>query len=149
VRKKLSSDAQKHGKNATIPISSLKKTNSQICKPARFKRTKDIIRRIAWQCQIFARQIHDSLMDYAVVRHPEHGKIYAYEFDGYGGRLLMDDANVPSLLSLTYMGIHKQGDDLYENTRKFLLGPSNPYYIKGKAAQGQGSPHTGKFRLHA
>jgi hypothetical protein len=59
----------------------------------------------------------------------------------------MDDANVPSLMSLTYLGAHKPGDKLYSNTRKFLLSDSNPYYLHGKAAEGQASPHSGKERI--
>ena len=59
----------------------------------------------------------------------------------------MDDANVPSLMSLAYLGAHKNTDQIYLQTRKFLLSDSNPYYLKGKAAEGQASPHTGKEKI--
>jgi hypothetical protein len=59
----------------------------------------------------------------------------------------MDDANVPSLMSLAYLGIHQPGDEIYQNTRKFLLSENNPYFLKGKAAEGQASPHTGKENI--
>ena len=59
----------------------------------------------------------------------------------------MDDANVPSLMSLAYLGAHQPSDEIYKNTRKFLLSDSNPYYLKGKVAEGQASPHTGKEKI--
>jgi hypothetical protein len=73
--------------------------------------------------------------------------MYAYEVDGFGNKVYMDDANVPSLMSLAYLGAHKPTDELYANTRKFLLSESNPYYLKGSAAEGQSSPHTGKSKI--
>lgn len=59
----------------------------------------------------------------------------------------MDDANVPSLISLAYLGAHQPTDELYINTRKFLLSEYNPYFLKGKYAEGQASPHTGKEKI--
>ncbi len=75
------------------------------------------------------------------------GKIYSYEVDGFGNRVYMDDANVPSLMSLAYLGAHKPDDQIYRNTRRFLLSDSNPYYLSGIAAEGQASPHTGKDKI--
>ena len=72
---------------------------------------------------------------------------YAYEVDGFGNSIFMDDANVPSLLSLAYIGGHQPTDPLYKNTRKFVTSYSNPYFLKGKDAEGQASPHTGKDRI--
>ena len=59
----------------------------------------------------------------------------------------MDDANVPSLMSLAYLGVHQSNDALYKNTRKFLLSEFNPYFLKGEVAEGQASPHTGKEKI--
>ena len=56
----------------------------------------------------------------------------------------MDDANVPSLISLSYLGIHKPDDELYQRTREFVLSNRNPWYKKGRFAEGMGSPHTGR-----
>lgn len=56
----------------------------------------------------------------------------------------MDDANVPSLMSLSYLGIHKAEDPIYKRTRQYLMSQDNPWYVRGKAAEGYGSPHTGK-----
>ena len=79
---------------------------------------------------------------YAVVHHEEFGDVYAYEVDGRGNYNLMDDANVPSLLSLPYLGCVSVDDPVYQNTRKMLLSKANPYYYEGTAAKGIGSPHT-------
>jgi len=55
---------------------------------------------------------------------------------------LMDDANVPSLLSIPYIGYLSNRDPVYVATRHFVLSPRNPYYYQGKYARGIGSPHT-------
>jgi meiotically up-regulated gene 157 (Mug157) protein len=70
------------------------------------------------------------------------GSVYAYEIDGLGGRLMMDDANAPSLLSLPYLGWCARSDPQYLRTRDMVLSPANPYYYRGRAAAGIGSPHT-------
>jgi meiotically up-regulated gene 157 (Mug157) protein len=70
------------------------------------------------------------------------GRIYAYEVDGYGHANFMDDANIPSLLSIPYFGYVPQNDRVYQNTRRFVLSNRNPYYFRGKFASGVGSPHT-------
>lgn len=87
-------------------------------------------------------QIDYGIELFGVVHHPKYGKIYAYETDGFGNHILMDDANVPSLLSMPYIGYCQKDDELYLNTRKFILSQDNPYYYKGKDAAGVGSPHT-------
>lgn len=90
-----------------------------------------------------ANEVAAALQRYAVVTHPQFGKVYAYEVNGFGSYNLMDDANVPSLLSLPYLGAVKPGDPIYQNTRKLILSASNPFYFAGKAGAGIGSPHTG------
>ncbi|MBQ8187750.1 MAG: glycoside hydrolase family 125 protein [Clostridia bacterium] len=89
-------------------------------------------------------EIDAGIEKYATVEHPEFGRIYAYETDGLGNHNLMDDANVPSLLSLPYLGYCAADDEIYANTRRFILSPANPYYFEGTAAKGIGSPHTPK-----
>ncbi|MGL5821174.1 MAG: glycoside hydrolase family 125 protein [Sarcina sp.] len=86
--------------------------------------------------------IDSAIEDYAIIEHPEYGKIYAYEVDGLGNYNLMDDANVPSLLSIPYIGYREIDDEIYQNTRKFILSKNNPHYYEGKVASGIGSPHT-------
>ena len=89
-------------------------------------------------------QIQDGLKKHAVVHHPVFGDLYAYETDGLGHTILMDDANVPSLLSLPYLGCVDRDDPVYQNTRRMVLSPENPYYYQGTHAKGIGSPHTPK-----
>jgi meiotically up-regulated gene 157 (Mug157) protein len=90
-----------------------------------------------------ADEVAAALRQHAVVKHPQHGDLYAYEVDGYGSHVLMDDANVPSLVALPYLGAVPTTDPLYQNTRRLLLSLDNPFYYKGKAGEGIGGPHVG------
>lgn len=87
-------------------------------------------------------EIEHGIKLYGIYRHPEFGEIYAYETDGFGNCSLMDDAGTPSLLAIPYIGYVDANDQLYQNTRRFILSPDNPYYYEGRAAKGIGSPHT-------
>lgn len=89
-------------------------------------------------------EIDSGIQTYGVYRHPVYGRIYAYETDGLGNYNLMDDANVPSLLSIPYLGYRDENDPIYINTRRFILSEDNPYYYRGIFADGIGSPHTPK-----
>ena len=88
-------------------------------------------------------QVKNGLNEDGIIHHPKFGKIIAFEVNGFGSFHLMDDANVPSLLSLPYLGAIKPNDPLYLNTRKVVLSSNNPFYYKGKAGEGIGGPHTG------
>jgi uncharacterized protein len=94
-------------------------------------------------CTALAKEVAEALKKHAVTTHPSFGKVYAYEVNGYGSYNLMDDANVPSLLSLPYLGAMKNTDPVYINTRKLLLSGHNPFFFKGKAGEGIGGPHVG------
>lgn len=98
---------------------------------------------LAAELKALAGEVEKALKQYAVVNHPQHGDIYAFEVDGYGNHLLMDDANVPSLLALPYLDAVNIDDPIYQNTRKFVWSPDNPFFFKGKAAEGIGGPHIG------
>ena len=95
------------------------------------------------ECNALAKEVEQALKQYATVTHPQFGKVYAYEVNGFGSYNLMDDANIPSLLSLPYLGAVKNTDPVYINTRKLLLSPENPFFFKGKAGEGIGGPHAG------
>jgi meiotically up-regulated gene 157 (Mug157) protein len=97
----------------------------------------------AGECRALADEVEQALRQYAVVNHASRGRIYAYEVDAYGNAYCIDDGNVPSLLSLPYLGATTPNDEVYQNTRRFILSPSNPYYCEGKAATGPGGPHAG------
>ena len=103
--------------------------------------TKDTA--FASQCTALASEVQTAITQYAIADHLNYGKIYAFEVDGFGNRLFMDDSNVPSLLALPYLGCVAENDPLYLNTRKFVWSADNPYFFKGKAAEGIGGPHIG------
>ncbi len=92
-------------------------------------------------------EIELGIQTYGIVDHPRFGQIYAYETDGLGHYSLMDDANVPNLLSIPYLGYRTMDDPLYQRTRDFVLSRENPFYAEGRFACGLGSPHTVKGRV--
>ena len=107
-----------------------------------------------WQDPVYAakarrlaEELDDGIKAYGIVPHRTYGKIYAYETDGLGHYILMDDANSPSLLSMPYLGYCEKDDPVYQNTRRFILSSENPFYFSGTAAHGIGSPHTGKDKI--
>jgi len=118
-------------------VISLKQAATMMDKIAKDKTTANALLSLA-------SEVEKALQQYAVINHPQHGRIYAYEIDGFGSVNLMDDANVPSLLSLPYLGALAVSDPIYQNTRKFLLSENNPFFFKGKAAEGIGGPHVGQ-----
>ncbi len=98
---------------------------------------------LADECMVLADEVAAALQKYAVVDHPKYGKIFAYEVDGFGSRQLMDDANVPSLLAMAYLGDVERTDPVYENTRRFVWSEENPWFWRGAAGEGIGGPHIG------
>lgn len=102
---------------------------------------------LAASLRALAAEVEKALQRYAVVTHPQFGKVYAFEVNGFGSFNIMDDANVPSLLSLPYLGAIKPNDPVYINTRKLILSSENPFFFSGKAGKGIGSPHTGLQRI--
>ena len=100
-------------------------------------------RELAADCKALANEVADALKEYAVYDHPKYGPIYAFEVDGFGNALLMDDANVPSLLAMSYLGVVNANDPVYMNTRRFVWSEDNPYFFRGKVAEGIGGPHVG------
>jgi uncharacterized protein len=92
--------------------------------------------------QHLATEIRHGIEQFGKIQHPQYGEIYAYEVDGFGHHNMMDDANVPSLLAMPYLGYCSAEDAAYKRTRAFVLSRDNPYYYEGNAARGVGSPHT-------
>lgn len=96
------------------------------------------------ECNSFAEEVLKAVNEYAITEHLNHGKVYAYEIDGFGNKLFTDDPNIPSLISIPYLLRSKYYDtEVYTNTRRYLLSEDNPYFFKGKAGEGQGGPHAG------
>ena len=98
-------------------------------------------------CLALANEVEQALFTHATVEHPTYGKILAYEIDGFGSIILMDDANVPSLLSLPYLNALDKKSSLYQQTRQFVCSADNPWYFHSKLIQGIGSIHTGRNRV--
>ena len=97
----------------------------------------------AAECSAFAQQVRAAVMQHGIVVHPQHGRIFAYEVDGFGNTLAMDDANAPGLLSLAYLRVVTVDDPLYRSSRAFALSADNPYFFRGAAGEGIGGPHVG------
>lgn len=97
---------------------------------------------LARECDSLKADIDNGIKKYCIVEHEKYGKIYACETDGNGNYCMIDDANIPSLLSIPYIGYADKEDVIYQNTRKFLLSEDNPFYFEGKYAKGIGSRHT-------
>jgi meiotically up-regulated gene 157 (Mug157) protein len=100
-------------------------------------------KQLAEKCNALANEVDNALKKYAVINSPQAGKIYGYEINGFGSFNLMDDANIPSLLSLPYLNAVSENDMLYQSTRKFVLSENNPFFFKGTAGEGIGGPHAG------
>ncbi|KAL7770717.1 hypothetical protein CFE70_000655 [Pyrenophora teres f. teres 0-1] len=86
--------------------------------------------------------INRGIEKYGIVNDANFGRIYAYEVDGYGSAVIMDDPNIPSLLSAPAIGYTTLRDPIYANTRRKLLSRQNPYYAVGEIITGIASPHT-------
>jgi meiotically up-regulated gene 157 (Mug157) protein len=91
-----------------------------------------------------SQRIAKGIWEHGVVDTPAWGPVFAYEVDGYGSRILMDDANLPSLLALPLLGFVGNDDQVYRNTRNMVLSrKGNPYFLSGKYFRGIGGPHIG------
>lgn len=95
----------------------------------------------AVEAAALSEEIRAAVEKYAIVPGREK-EFYAYEVDGFGQFNIMDDANLPSLLSMPYIGYCGRDNVRYRNTREVILSEWNPYYYKGEILQGIGSPHT-------
>ncbi|KAF2011840.1 glycoside hydrolase family 125 protein [Aaosphaeria arxii CBS 175.79] len=94
------------------------------------------------QMRAMSRGIRKGIEAHGIVRDPVHGDIYAYEVDGYGSANVMDDPNIPSLLSAPFINYLPRDSPVYANTRRKILSKDNPYYSWGPVITGVGSPHT-------
>lgn len=96
---------------------------------------------LAQEMRTLAAEIHSGIENFGIVTAPNGKQIYAYEVDGFGGRNLMDDANVPSLLSAPFLGYVDANDTIYQDTRAFALSRMNPWWCEGPVINAIGSPH--------
>ena len=92
-----------------------------------------------------SQEVRAGIAAYGVMRHSiTKTDVWAYEVDGYGNQVFMDDANIPGLLSMPYYGFAQSDDPLYVSTRAALLSSVNPYWISGSAGAAIGGPHNGR-----
>ncbi|MFC1626760.1 glycoside hydrolase family 125 protein [Patescibacteria group bacterium] len=98
---------------------------------------------VSHQAKQLADEIDKGIKEWGIVKHKEFGDVYAYEVDGFGSHCLMDDPNIPSLLSLPYLEYTKTNDEVYQNTRKLILSNWNSFFAHGSVACGETSPHVG------
>ncbi len=110
------------------------------------ERLAALVPALAGDASALAAEIRAGIAEHGVVER-DGERIYAYEVDGRGGALLLDDANVPSLLSLPYLGFCAADDPVYTATRRRLLGPANPTWARGSVVHGIGSTHTRRGRV--
>ena len=107
---------------------------------------KSKIESLAAHCTTLANEITSAIHTHALITHPTHGPLFAYEIDGYASIHMMDDANLPNLLSLPYLHFCSPTDPIYQNTRRFSLSTNNPYFAKGPACPhgALSGPHIGQ-----
>ena len=121
--------------------------NAQIS--VELKRTSEIVKAagkkdLANKLMDHAKRIEKGVWEHGVVAHKKYGEVFAFEVDGFGSAILMDDANIPSLLALPLLGFCDVDNKIYQNTRKMILNKAgNPYYLSGRAFAGIGGPHIG------
>ena len=103
---------------------------------------------LSGQAEIMSQTIRTAIMDQAIINSTD-GPLYAYEINGLGGVNFMDDANIPSLMSLPYIGFINSTDGIYNNTRKAILSSQNPYWFHSASSghSGIGGPHRGLNRV--
>jgi meiotically up-regulated gene 157 (Mug157) protein len=129
---------------ANIPCS-CRATRSRWCRCGNWRRWRALFadETFARDCEALADEVQTALERHALMHDARGAEYWAYEVDGYGNQLFMDDANVPSLLSLPYLGWCTRDDARYRATRALAWSGRDPYFFSGKAAEGIGGPHEG------
>ena len=121
--------------NAMISVE-LKRTASILKSAGKLELAEQVLERGEW--------IEKGIWEHGVVKHKVYGEVFAFEVDGYGSAILMDDANLPSLLALPLLGFVEASNRVYRNTRNMILSKDgNPYFLRGKDFVGIGGPHIG------
>ena len=118
---------------AVVSLRQLAEISEAVTKDAAFAR----------ECRTLSDEVATALTLHALVPHPRHGTVWAYEVDGFGNALFMDDANVPSLLSLPYLGCGRPGDPVYVRTRRSSSRPTTPTSSAARRPRARAGPTSG------
>lgn len=97
---------------------------------------------LAQKMSDLSKSLQSAIEEHGTVNHSKYGKVYAFEVDGFGSTTIMDDANIPSLLSAPFLG-YPVNAETYKNTRALVLSASNPYFMRGPVINAIGGPHQG------
>ena len=98
----------------------------------------------AADAEALAAEVEGVLRQHALIADGNGGQVWAYEIDGFGNGVFMDDANVPSLSGLALIDAADRNDPLFRRTAALAWSDRNPYFFKGRAAEGIGGPHIGQ-----
>lgn len=98
---------------------------------------------LAAEAVALADEVDAALRQYARMRLPDGSEVIPFEVDGFGNALFMDDANVPSLSALAYLGCLPANDPLFQRTAAAAWSEHNPYWSRGRVVEGIGGPHVG------
>jgi len=95
----------------------------------------------------FSAEVATAVERHGIMQLEDGTRVYAYETDGQDNALFLDDANIPSLSSLAYLGACHGDEPVFASSARRAWSEKNPYFFSGNAATGIGSPHTGKHRI--
>lgn len=102
---------------------------------------------LAAEAADLADEVEQAVLAHGTMVLPDGRQVLAYETDGYGNHLFMDDANVPSLLGLAYLRCLPATYPLWQTTADAVWSEANPWFFKGRAAEGIGGPHIGEGQI--
>jgi meiotically up-regulated gene 157 (Mug157) protein len=103
----------------------------------------DLDAELAASATALAAEVETALSRHGRMRLADGQDVWAYEVDGFGNAIFMDDANVPSLLGLAYLGCVPADDPLWRRTAEAVWSERNPWFARGEAGEGIGGPHIG------
>jgi len=94
-----------------------------------------------------ANEVEKALAQYGTMRLGDGSEVWAYEVDGFGNAIFMDDANVPSLSGLAYLGCMSPDNPRWRRTADAAWSEANPWFFRGRAGEGIGGPHVGEGQI--
>lgn len=102
---------------------------------------------LAADARALADEVERAVFAHGIMNLPDGRQVLAYETDGYGNHLFMDDANVPSLLGMSYLRCLPADYPLWRATAAAVWSDANPWFFRGRAGEGIGGPHIGEGQI--